>query len=99
MHAPILSATAREQYTGNVGTSNGFVVSRDSKLTTEIDLSHSPTEIWAEIDLVLLQALTAQLRVYAKQNPGLAEVANPLRDEGTDIARFELVVQSGTDHP
>ena len=39
-----------------MGGTNGFVVKEDSKLTTEIDISHSPTEIWAEIDLVLLQA-------------------------------------------
>ena len=55
---------ASEHYTGNVGTSQGFEVKPDAKLTTEIDISHSPRAIWDGVDFALLQALLGAIHTY-----------------------------------
>ncbi|KAL1526232.1 hypothetical protein AB1Y20_014955 [Prymnesium parvum] len=80
-----------EHYAGNVGTAEGFAVKEEAKMTTEIDISHSPNEVWDDIDFVLLQALTAALPAYAIDNPGFAKAAQPLGDEGFRLKRYRAV--------
>lgn len=77
-----------EYYTGNVGTSEGFVIKPSEKLDTEIDISHSPRALWDGIDLSLLQALLGALHTYATANPG---ISTPLQihDEGFRLKRYE----------
>ena len=78
---------APEHYVGNVGTSSGFIVKPQTKLDTEIDISHSPNAAWDGIEFALLQALLGALHTYAGLNPGLSTPAQ-LREEGFRLKRY-----------
>ena len=86
-----------EHFTGNVGTGTGFEISPDSKLDTEIDISHSPRPLWDGVEFSLLQALLGGLNTYAASNLGL----NPpfmWSDEGFRLKKYNKPTPGSLPH-
>ena len=84
---------ASEHYTGNVGAGTGFEVKPESKLDTEIDISHSQRPLWDGVEFALVQALLGALDGYAASNPGLATPFS-WTDEGFRLKRYSATSDS-----
>ena len=88
-----LGIGASEHYTGNVGAGTGFEVKPESKLDTEIDISHSQRPLWDGVEFALVQALLGALDGYAASNPGLATPFS-WTDEGFRLKRYSATSDS-----
>ena len=84
----LFEASSSEHYEGNVFVGKTLQVVKASKCTTELDISNSPSAVWAGVDEILLRALTAALARYVRTNPGYSAMANPLFDEGFRLKRY-----------
>ena len=91
------AATAGATSIGRDGSGDGFNKKHGSAASSSVP--HTPNkccngsswarDLWAGVDWVLLQALTAALAAYEERLPGFSYMPNPLHDDGFRVKRYD----------